>query len=108
MILNRAWKAKHDAELDERHGKEQKLRQDACAAGKAELDRLLAEHKAKVDKNKATNRQHEATTVKDRDAALQKGDEWERVSGFMGAKIEREGLRDTSRYREIVLKMKHA
>jgi hypothetical protein len=108
FVSSRRWKAEHDAELDERHSKEQSARQASRTAGRGELDRLLAEHKAKVEKTKATNRQQEQATIQERDAQLKKGEEWERVASYMGAKVEREGLRDTSRYRDIVFKMKHA
>jgi len=98
----------HEAELDERAKKEQKARQDSHAAGRAELDKILADHRAKVAKTKATNRQHQAQHDEGEEAPAKGPASWDRVASFMGSKVEREGARDTSRYREIVLKMKRA
>lgn len=102
--FTRAWKAKHDVELEERAAKEQKARADSRAQGRAELDKLLADHSAKVQKTKALNRENEASAP---NAQSKEGDEWEQVASYMGSKIEREGARDTSRFREIVFKQKH-
>ena len=102
--VNRAWKAKHDVELEERAAKEQKTRADSRAQGRAELDKLLADHSAKVQKTKKANRENEASAP---NTQAKEGDEWEQVASYMGSKIEREGARDTSRFREIVFKQKH-
>lgn len=94
--------------MDDRSKAEQKARQEVRAAGKAELDKILAEHRAKVEKTKATNRQHQAEHGDGEEASVKGGASWDRVASYMGAKVERDGARDTSRYREVVLKMKHA
>ena len=108
-MTGRSWKETHEAELDDRSKAEQKARQEARAAGRAELDKILAEHRVKVEKTKASNRQHQAEHGAHDEAPASKGvASWDRVASYMGAKVDREGARDTTRYREIVLKMKHA
>lgn len=103
----RAWKAKHEAELEEKSAKEQKAREASRTAGRKELERLLAEHNAKVEKNKAANLEAEKADKAAKASTSTSGDSWEKVSSYMSAKVEREGARDTSRYRDIVTKSKH-
>lgn len=106
--ISRNWKQQHDAELEEKSAKEQKAKEAARAAGRKELDQLLAEHAAKVEKNKKANASAEKELKAAQEGTEKSGESWEKVSAYMTAKVEREGQRDTTRYRDIVLKAKHA
>lgn len=107
MRIYRAWKQTHDAELEEKAAKEQKAKEAARAAGRKELDQLLADHAAKVEKNKKANLAAEKEHVAAQEGQQKSGESWDKVSAYMTSKVEREGARDTSRFRDIVLKSKH-
>lgn len=99
----------HNEELDRRQEEEKKARAAVRQNGLAEFERLQEEHRAKIQKNKALNREHESSFIQNRDASFQKESEWERVNAFITTtkKDDHHGA-DTSRMREVLISMKHS
>lgn len=88
--------------------KERKDREKSQTEGKAELARLLEEHKSKVEKAKKENRSSEADYIKTRDEQLSKGKDWERVNYFVSSGADSHSSRDTTRMLEVITSMKHS
>mmetsp|Transcript_17543 Transcript_17543/g.37095 ORF Transcript_17543/g.37095 Transcript_17543/m.37095 type:complete len:149 (-) Transcript_17543:144-590(-) len=72
----------------------------------ADLEKFYAERTEKVTKRAAENRAAEQRYVEERDAAMM-ADSWESVCKLVDVKEKEDSAKDTSRMRQVLLKLKH-
>jgi hypothetical protein len=102
-----AWDVEHSRALDDKAAKENKDREAAIEAARAELDAFYADRSSSIGAKQDSNRDAEARFIADRDAALTSGEPWDRAAFFCDFQQRAEAARDTGRMRELMIGLKH-
>ncbi|XP_028132436.1 clathrin light chain isoform X2 [Diabrotica virgifera virgifera] len=102
----RLWREEQIKRLEEKDQEEEKKKQELREVAKKELEDWYKNHEEAIAKTKAANRNAEKQFVAE-DDELEPGTEWERIAKLCDFNPKaKQGSKDVSRMRSIVLQMK--
>eukprot|EP01088_Endostelium_zonatum_P020696 TRINITY_DN7766_c0_g1_i1.p1 TRINITY_DN7766_c0_g1~~TRINITY_DN7766_c0_g1_i1.p1 ORF type:complete len:161 (+),score=64.34 TRINITY_DN7766_c0_g1_i1:27-485(+) len=104
----RVYERKHDEQIREQAKASQEKHEEQKKAAKEEVNKILEERAAKIEQNKARNREEEENERGSRKKAEEdRQHSWERVSQMIDFNATKPEGKDTSTFKRVLLEAKH-